>query len=73
MSLSLNSFYQRMLLGVLKRFQLGRLEMTLPDGSTQTFGSGDNGPSASMNVTDENFFRSCALYGNVGLGEGYIN
>lgn len=73
MSLSLNSFYQKMLLSVLSRFELGRLEMTLPDASVQAFGSGEGGPCASMSVTDEKFFSTCALHGNVGLGESYIN
>ena len=73
MSFSPNRFYQRMLLSVLRRFRLGRLEMTLPGGGIEAFGSGAGGPLASMTVTDDDFFRSCALHGNVGLGEGYID
>jgi cyclopropane-fatty-acyl-phospholipid synthase len=48
--------------------------MELPDGSQQIFGDGDSGaPLARIRIHNEGFFRKCALYGNVGLGEAYMD
>jgi len=70
---NLDNTFQKLLLSALNRFKLGRLQLTLPDGDMHQFGSGGHGPSAELVVNDQRFFRTCALHGNVGLGEAYVN
>lgn len=65
--------FQKLLLSTLERFKIGRLQLTLPDGSSRHFGRGEHVPSAELAVNDQRFFRACALHGNVGLGEAYID
>jgi len=50
----------------------GRLEITLPDGSSTHFGEG-NGIQAQILVHDEAFFRRCVLFGDIGFGEAYMD
>jgi cyclopropane-fatty-acyl-phospholipid synthase len=70
----LDSLLRKPLLATLRKFQLGRLEMELPDGTTEVFGDKDeNGPRAQIAIRNDEFFRKCALYGNVGLGEAYVD
>lgn len=49
----------------------GRLEMVAPDGSIDTFGTGENGPVARMMVRNHRFYRRCARSGDIGFGEAY--
>jgi len=51
--------------------QLGRLDLRLPDGELVVCGSGEE-PSAHINIRSVDFFKRCALYGGVGLGESYV-
>lgn len=67
------SLFRRPLLHTLGRLKLGRLQLELADGSSLEFGDGGGGPRAQIQVRDEAFFRKCALYGNVGLGESYMD
>jgi cyclopropane-fatty-acyl-phospholipid synthase len=46
----------------------GALDVTLPDGTRRTFGSGD---SVSLEIKDRALFRRLATRGKVGLGESY--
>ena len=49
----------------------GRLEMVAPNGSIDSFGTGENGPVARMVVRDHRFYRRCARSGDIGFGEAY--
>lgn len=69
----INRTFQNKLITFLKKFDVGRLEMTLPDGSVETFGKGASGPTATMRIKHEEFFKQCVLKGNAGMGEAYIN
>jgi cyclopropane-fatty-acyl-phospholipid synthase len=51
---------------------LGRLAMTLPDGRILTYGNGQGGVHASIRIVDNDFFRKCVLFGDVGFGESYV-
>lgn len=65
---------RRPLLKVLRGFELGQLNVEFPDGRTEIFGgSPESGPRARIAIHHEDFFRKCALYGNVGLGESYMD
>ncbi len=57
--------------GYLKGLRKGRLEMTMPDGTSRTFGGQEPGGRASLRVKDARFFRTVALGGDVGLGLAY--
>ena len=46
----------------------GSLEVTLPDGTTRTFGAG---PAVSLRIHDRALFRRLATRGKVGFGESY--
>ncbi|MDQ3109067.1 MAG: cyclopropane-fatty-acyl-phospholipid synthase family protein [Bacteroidota bacterium] len=65
------SFYERVVLDMLSRMDKGRLDVTLPDGHTVSLGSGEGNIRAEMSINDNDFFRRCVLYGDVGFGESY--
>jgi cyclopropane-fatty-acyl-phospholipid synthase len=66
-------FYERLVMGTLKQFKVGHLQMTLPDGSVQHLGDASSPVSAEVRVNHWGFFRHCALFGNVGFGEAYVD
>jgi cyclopropane-fatty-acyl-phospholipid synthase len=66
------SLYQKLLLRAFKSLSLGRLHLHLPGNETVVIGNGD-GPQASLIVKNAAFFRKCVLFGNVGLGEAYVD
>jgi cyclopropane-fatty-acyl-phospholipid synthase len=65
------SFYEKVLLDLLSKMSLGSLELTLPSGETLKIGNGI-GISASVEIKDNDFFRRCVLYGDIGFGECYV-
>ena len=58
----------RFLHRALAHLEAGTLEVTLPDGSVQRFGSG---PVVAMTIHDDALFRRLATRGKVGFGESY--
>ncbi len=52
----------------LARLEGGTLEVRLPGGSVRRFGSG---PSATLTIHDDAFFRRIATRGKLGVGESY--
>ena len=70
----LQALLQKPLLATLEKFRIGRLKIEMPDGSVQDFGTTTaDGPLAEIIVHNHAFFRKCVLYGNVGLGESYMD
>jgi cyclopropane-fatty-acyl-phospholipid synthase len=65
------SFYEKVLLDLLSKMNLGSLELTLPSGEILKLGNGI-GISASVEIKDPDFFRRCVLYGDIGFGECYV-
>lgn len=63
--------------------QRGHLVMELPDGSSVQFGQAPQpgarmlplgiAPTAAIHVRDEAFFRKCALAGDIGFAESFID
>jgi cyclopropane-fatty-acyl-phospholipid synthase len=51
----------------------GCLEITFPDGRHRILGEPGTRPSASIQVRDVRFFKKCALFGAIGLGESYVD
>lgn len=65
-------FYEKVILKLLSRMQLGTLRLSLPKGQTLIFGSGRKNVCASIEIKDNNFFKRCVLYGDIGFGESYV-
>lgn len=64
-------FFERIVINSLSKMSLGKLEMSLPSGETLVFGNGEDKISANIQVNHPDFFKSIALYGDIGFGEGY--
>ncbi len=64
---------QSTVLALLEKMPLGLLTVTLPDGTTRTFGQGADDISASVTVNSDEFFVRCLLYADIGLAESYID
>ncbi len=66
-------FYQRIFERVLTPLPTGKLRVVFPSGEEVTYGARAPGPEAMLKVLDPVFFRKCILYGEVGLGESYVD
>ena len=77
------SAWQNAVLGQFSDMQLGRLHVALPDGSGREFGQrgivpeGDVAPgvasTARIQIENSAFFKKCALYGDIGFAESYLD
>ena len=47
--------------------------MHLPCGKIISYGEDDSCEPAIMRIRSNNFFTKCALYGDIGLGEAYVD
>lgn len=65
--------YRVLVQRALSKMNHGRLHVEWPDGSIQTYGDGSLAPAATMRVKRPEFFRKCALFGGIGLGEAYVD
>lgn len=66
-------FFERAVLNALSKMTLGKLELSLPNGEILVFGNGDCKIEAHIQVNHADFFKSIALYGDIGFGEGYTS
>ena len=65
---------ERLVTGLLSKMPEGRLQMTYADGTVRNFGNSDGDVTASVQINDdEEFFKRCAYYGNIGMGEAYTD
>ncbi|MFT7304299.1 MAG: cyclopropane-fatty-acyl-phospholipid synthase [Akkermansiaceae bacterium] len=65
---------ERMVVGLLNKMPQGRLQMTYADGSVRDFGNAASDITASVKINnDKEFFKRCAYYGNIGMGEAYTD
>ncbi len=67
------NFYQWIIDHVFRPMHLGRLTITLPNGETLIYGSGEGGVNAAIQVVRNDFFKKCVLFGDVGFGESYVD
>ncbi len=65
------SFYQKTIIGLLSKMELGSLSITLPNGEHLMLGNG-TGIHANIEIKDVYFFKRCVLYGDIGFGESYV-
>ena len=68
------SLFATPVLRELRRMNLGHLTLILPDGTTEKISSSTSDPrfTATIQIRDPQFYRSVALFGDIGFGESYI-
>ncbi|MBS1527728.1 MAG: class I SAM-dependent methyltransferase [Bacteroidetes bacterium] len=66
------SLYQRIVLDILYKMNMGRMILTLPDGQTVSLGNGEGNVSANVTIKSKEFFSQVVLYGDIGFGEAYV-
>lgn len=70
----LRGFPERMVIGLLERMPLGGLRIENEDGRVRHFGAPGASVSARVKIHDDKeFFKRCAFYGNIGMGEAYTD
>ena len=57
----------------LKPFVHGGLRMVHPDGRAHVLGENGAKVTAEIRIRSRDFFKRCALFGNVGFGEAYVD
>ncbi len=65
---------ERLVLSLLRKFPQGGLALTYPDGTSLHFG--ETGAPITARITINNpaeFYKRCAFYGNIGMGEAYTD
>jgi len=67
-----HGFYERVVLRLLNKMELGRLNLVLHTGEEIEIGNG-TGVTANIRITNNHFFKKCVLYGDVGFGESYVD
>lgn len=68
------TFAERMVLGLLAKMPKGGLRLRHQDGRIRDFGEAGAQITAEVQINnDEEFFKRCAFYGNVGMGESYTD
>lgn len=67
-------FAERMVIRLLEKMPRGGLRMDYPDGRVRHFGKRGARVTAQISLNDETeFFKRCAYYGNIGMGEAYTD
>ncbi len=64
--------YRTLVLKALGMMKKARLTLELPGGEVLMLGDGLSGPHATIQVRNDAFFKKCALYSGIGLGESYM-
>ena len=67
------TWYRALVLKALSLMKKARLQMELPGGEVLHLGDGSPGPHAHIKIKNEAFFKKCALYSGIGLGESYVD
>ena len=65
--------YQEIINHYFSKMDQGRMIMHLPDGGIQKYGADESSKPAIIRVNSYDFFTKCVLYGDVGLGEAYVD
>ncbi len=66
-------FYEKVIIDLLSKMQLGTLNLTLPNGQLIKIGNGQSNIIANVEINTNNFFKRCVLYGDIGFGEAYTD
>ncbi len=65
-------FYESVVLDVFSKMPNGSLQVTLPSGENLSFGTGSS-VSATIRIKNNDFFKRCVLFGDIGFGEAYVD
>lgn len=65
--------YRRLVDQSFSKMTEGCLVIALPEGGEMNYGHNPNGQTATIRVHSNQFFRKCVLYGDIGLGEAYVD
>lgn len=68
-----SGFWQRLVMRSLEQMTLGCLRLELPDGTKKVIGRPHAAISANVRIANQDFFKRCVLFGDVGFGEGYVD
>lgn len=68
-----SKWYKSIVLNKLSKTKNGTLELVLPSNLSLTYGEPNEKLNATIQVNSENFFRKLVLFGDIGLGEGYVD
>lgn len=66
-------FYAKAVLGILEKMNLGKMNITFPDGSKKSIGNSEGSIEADIKIESDEFYKRCVLYGDVGFGEAYVD
>lgn len=66
------SFYEKVILNLLSKMEEGSLAISLPSGEQVRLGNG-HGIEAGLEIKNNDFFKRCVLYGDIGFGESYVD
>jgi cyclopropane-fatty-acyl-phospholipid synthase len=66
------SIYETIFIRIFDQMPYGRLQVELADGRKHYFGNGE-GQRAIIRVKNADFFSKCALYGDIGFAESYMD
>jgi len=67
------TLYETLFLRILNKLPIGQLELEMPDGNKLYFGQGGHPVRANIHIVNPSFFSKCALYGDIGFAEAYID
>lgn len=70
-AISKPGFYEKVIIDLLSKMQLGTLNLSLPNGQLIKIGNGEGNIEANVEIKDQYFFKRCVLYGDIGFGEAY--
>lgn len=66
-------FYQKMINYVFSPMHLGQLTIVLPSGEELVYGDGKENVRAEIRIINNDFFKKCVFFGDVGFGESYVD
>ncbi len=67
------NFYERVIIELLSKMNMGTLNLILPTGELVKIGNGIDEIVATIEVKNNYFFKRCVLYGDIGFGEAYVD
>ena len=66
-------FYEKVILSLFSKMEMGILNITMPDGEIIRLGNGQGNVVANIEIKDYDYFKRCVLYGDIGFGEAYMD
>ena len=74
LAISTRGFAEKMVIRLLETMSRGGMRLEYPDGRVRHFGEPGAPVTARVFLRDdETFFKRCAFYGNIGMGEAYTD